>query len=285
MFIDEKVKSESVDVVSTDSSSAIKTVESKVESIDVKNKGVCSTIETKPVKKNNFSPPIIEDWIFDDENKGNPQHKKYKEKEVIDSGFSRHMTRNKCYLTEYEDYDGGFVSFGDGKGRISGKDFLRCDNGTEFKNGVMNQFCDKKGIKREFSVARTPQQNGVIERKNKTLIEVTRTMLVYSKFPTTFWAEAVNTACYVLNRTLVIKPHNMTPYELIRKRPPLIDFIKLFGCQVEKKKEPEQEYILIPICTTTPLISQGLKDSSVDVGKKATEVDESQVSDNGGQDD
>ncbi|GKE17164.1 hypothetical protein Tco_1424741, partial [Tanacetum coccineum] len=52
---------------------------------------------------------------------GNPQQKEYKEKEVIDSGCSRHMTGNKCYLTEYEDYDGGFVSFGDGKGRISGK--------------------------------------------------------------------------------------------------------------------------------------------------------------------
>nr|GFC37461.1 hypothetical protein [Tanacetum cinerariifolium] len=67
MFIDEQVKSESVDVVSTVSSSAVKTVKSKVESVNVKNKGVCSTVETKPIRKNNFSPPIIEDWIFDDE--------------------------------------------------------------------------------------------------------------------------------------------------------------------------------------------------------------------------
>ncbi|GJU45507.1 hypothetical protein Tco_1202773 [Tanacetum coccineum] len=52
---------------------------------------------------------------------GNPQQKEYKEKAVIDSGCSRHMTGNKCYLDEYEDYDGGFVSFGDGKGIISGK--------------------------------------------------------------------------------------------------------------------------------------------------------------------
>ncbi|GJV22795.1 putative ribonuclease H-like domain-containing protein [Tanacetum coccineum] len=71
-----------------------------------------------------------------------------------------------------------------------------CDNGTEFKNKEMNQFCERKGIKREFSVARTPQQNGVAERKNRTLIEATRTMLADSKLPTTFWAEAVNTACY-----------------------------------------------------------------------------------------
>nr|GEW75675.1 hypothetical protein [Tanacetum cinerariifolium] len=330
IFIDKQVESESVDVVSIVSSSVVKTVESKVKTVD----------------------------------------KEYKEKGVIDIGCSRHMTRNKCYLTEYEDYDGGFISFGDGKGRISGKgkiktgtldfddvyfykelkkdniysvdlkslvptggltclfakattdesnlwhmrlgtsmnklvrgnlvrglpsnffennhgcvacqkgkqhkasykaklvnsiskplhmlhmdlfgptnvkslmkksyclvitdDFsrfswvfflttkdetsgilktfitgienqldskvkvIRSDNGTEFKNSVMNQFCDMKRIKREFSVARTPQQN-------------------------------VNTDCYVLNRALVIKPHNKTPYELIRGRPPLIDFIKHFG--------------------------------------------------------
>ncbi|GJV19475.1 putative ribonuclease H-like domain-containing protein [Tanacetum coccineum] len=70
---------------------------------------------------------------------------------------------------------------------------IRCDNGTEFKNYVMNEFCAKKGIKREFSVARTPQQNGVAERKNRTLIEAARTMLADSLLPIPFWAEAVNT--------------------------------------------------------------------------------------------
>ncbi|GJS32061.1 retrovirus-related pol polyprotein from transposon TNT 1-94 [Tanacetum coccineum] len=207
---------------------------------------------------------------------GNPQQKEYKEKGVFDSGCSRHMTGNKCYLTEYEDYDGGFVSFGDGKGRISvlSSDFklldesqvllrvprkdniysvdlksvvltkeienqldhkvkvIRSDNGTEFKNSVMNQFCKMKGTKREFSIARTPQQNGVAEKKNRTLIEAARTMLVDSKLPTTFWAEAVNTACYVLNKVLVIKPNSKTPYELIRGRTPLIDFMKPFWCLV-----------------------------------------------------
>ncbi|GJU71030.1 putative ribonuclease H-like domain-containing protein [Tanacetum coccineum] len=81
-------------------------------------------------------------------------------------------------------------------------------------------------------MARTPQQNGVAEKKNRTLIEAIRTMLVDSKLPTTFWAEAVNTAWYVLNRVLVIKPHNKTPYELIRGKPPLIDFMKPFRCPV-----------------------------------------------------
>nr|GEV53199.1 hypothetical protein [Tanacetum cinerariifolium] len=92
---------------------------------------------------------------------------------------------------------------------------IRSDNGTEFKNLEFNQFCGIKRIKREFSVARTPQQNGVIERKNKTPIEADRTMLVDSLLPILFWAEIVNTACYVQNRVLVTKPHNKTPYELL----------------------------------------------------------------------
>nr|GEW92874.1 hypothetical protein [Tanacetum cinerariifolium] len=78
----------------------------------------------------------------------------------------------------------------------------------------MNDFCSQKGIKREFSNARTPQQNGVAERRNRTLIEAARTMLADAKLPVTFWAEAVNTACYVQNRVLVNKSHNKTPYEL-----------------------------------------------------------------------
>ncbi|GKA36831.1 putative ribonuclease H-like domain-containing protein [Tanacetum coccineum] len=73
---------------------------------------------------------------------------------------------------------------------------IRCDHGTEFKNQLMNEFCAKKGIKREYSIARTPQQNGVAERKNRTLIEAARTMLADSLLPIrNFWAEAVNTAC------------------------------------------------------------------------------------------
>ncbi|GJX98555.1 putative ribonuclease H-like domain-containing protein [Tanacetum coccineum] len=96
----------------------------------------------------------------------------------------------------------------------------------------MNEFCGLKGIKREFSVARTPQQNGVAERKNMTLIEAARTMLVDSLLPTVFWAKAVNTACYVLNRVLVTKPHNKTPYELIIGRPPSISFMRPFECPV-----------------------------------------------------
>nr|GEX53641.1 ribonuclease H-like domain-containing protein [Tanacetum cinerariifolium] len=511
MFIDEQVESESMDVVSNVSSSVVKAVESKVESVDVKNKGVYSTVETKLVKKNNFSPLIIEDYVSNDESevefvpkvevktvrpsikkikfvkpasekvkkvetpkqhkhypKGNQRnwnnlmsqrlgsnfkiinkacfvcgsfehlhyvcdqkvvrpvwnntkrvnHKNFANKmthphpkrrfisqailtksgklkiagtpvntvrqvntadskpimnysRLISNAFkrgysqsirpfnkathSRNSTRKKELLT--------VVALGriSGKGKIKTKtlDFHDVYFCKELKYNLfsVSQMCDKKnnvlfadteclvlssnfklldesqvllrapkkdniysvdlksvvltgGIKREFSVARTHQQNDVIERNNITLIEAVRTMV------------------------LVIKPHNKTPYELIRGRPLLIDFMKPFGYhvtilntrdylgkfdekadegffvgysvvivagfqtngiarikdnivagQAKKKKEPKQEYILIPICTTDPLISQGSKDSAVDARKKATEVDESQVSNNGGQDD
>nr|GEU73552.1 retrovirus-related Pol polyprotein from transposon TNT 1-94 [Tanacetum cinerariifolium] len=109
---------------------------------------------------------------------------------------------------------------------------IQCDNGTEFKNRDMNQFCEIKGIIRQYSVARTPQQNGVAERRNKTLIEAARTMLADSKLPTTFWAKAVNTACYVQNEVLVTKPHNKTPYELLHGRTPALGFMRPFRCPV-----------------------------------------------------
>ncbi|GJY90939.1 putative ribonuclease H-like domain-containing protein [Tanacetum coccineum] len=96
---------------------------------------------------------------------------------------------------------------------------IRCDNGTEFKNYDMNQFCGIKGIKREFSNART-------------LIEAARTMLADSLLPIPFWAEAVNTACYVQNRVLVTKPHNKIPYELLIGRTPIISFMRPFDCPV-----------------------------------------------------
>nr|GEW69343.1 putative ribonuclease H-like domain-containing protein [Tanacetum cinerariifolium] len=109
---------------------------------------------------------------------------------------------------------------------------IRCDNGGEFKNKEMNEFCTKKGIRREFNNARTPQQNGVAERRNRTLIEATRTMLADAKLPVTFWAEAVNIACYVQNKVLVNKSQNKTPYELFNSRIPAIGFLRPFGCHV-----------------------------------------------------
>ncbi|KAJ9555797.1 hypothetical protein OSB04_010411 [Centaurea solstitialis] len=106
---------------------------------------------------------------------------------------------------------------------------IRSDNGTEFKNADLNSFCEEKGIERQYSAPRTPQQNGVAERRNRTLIEAARTMLADSKLPITFWAEAVNTACYVQNRVLIVKSKGKTPYELFEKKKPYIGFLKPFG--------------------------------------------------------
>nr|GEY79850.1 retrovirus-related Pol polyprotein from transposon TNT 1-94 [Tanacetum cinerariifolium] len=109
---------------------------------------------------------------------------------------------------------------------------IRSDNGREFKNQDMNEFCTKKGIRREFSNARTPQQNGVAERKNRTVIEAAITMLADAKLPVTFWAEAVNTTYYVQTKVLVNKSQNKTPYELFNSRIPAIGFLRPFGYHV-----------------------------------------------------
>ncbi|GKC69950.1 putative ribonuclease H-like domain-containing protein, partial [Tanacetum coccineum] len=109
---------------------------------------------------------------------------------------------------------------------------IRSDNGTEFKNRDMLEFCGNKGIKQEYSNARTLQHNGVTERMNRTLIEAARTMLADSLLPTTFWAEAVSTACYIFNRVRVTKPQNKTPYELLFGHKPIISYIRPFGCHV-----------------------------------------------------
>nr|GEV96069.1 hypothetical protein [Tanacetum cinerariifolium] len=109
---------------------------------------------------------------------------------------------------------------------------IRYDNGTEFKNAHIIELCGSKGIKREYSNARTPQQNRVTERKNRILIEAARTMLADFKLPTMFWTEAVRTACYVLNRVLVTSPHNKTPYALLTGNIPSVSYFKPFGCHV-----------------------------------------------------
>ncbi|GKD24269.1 putative ribonuclease H-like domain-containing protein [Tanacetum coccineum] len=288
--------------------------------------------------------------------KGKPQQD---DKGFVNSGCSRHMTGNITYLSDFKEFDGGYVAFGGGAygGRITGKGILKTDsldfedvyfvNELKFNIFSVSQMCDKKnyvlftnteclvlspnfklpdenqillkiprkdnmysfdmkniipkesltclvakatldesmlwhrrlghinfkninklvkdnlvrglpnfflkmtkpvllvlkgsntdllvkkkGINREYNIARTPQQNGVAERRNRTLIEAARTMLADSKLPTTFWAEAVSIACYVQNRVLVVKPHSKTPYELFRSFKPALSFMRPFGCHV-----------------------------------------------------
>ncbi|KAJ9553475.1 hypothetical protein OSB04_017520 [Centaurea solstitialis] len=107
---------------------------------------------------------------------------------------------------------------------------IRSDHGTEFKNSTLETFFDQKGISQNFSSVRTPQQNGVAERRNRTLIEATRSMLSEANLATQFWAEAVNTACYTQNRSLIVKRFRRTPYELFRNRKPSIEHLHIFGC-------------------------------------------------------
>nr|GEX80001.1 hypothetical protein [Tanacetum cinerariifolium] len=142
---------------------------------------------------------------------------------------------------------------------------IRSDNGIEFKNHDLNQFCRMKRIKREFSVARTPQQNGVAERKNRTLIEKARTMLADSLLPIPFWAEAINTVCYVQNNVLVTKPHNKKPYELLLgNKPNHSAGIKenLDASKVRKKTISAQQYVLLPLWSTSLKYPQNIDDAA-----------------------
>ena len=114
---------------------------------------------------------------------------------------------------------------------------VRSDNGTEFKNHQMEEFCNSKGIQQQFSAPYEPQMNGVAERKNRTLIESTRTMLADSKLPITFWSEAVATTCFTLKRVLIVKRHNKTCYDLLQNRKPYLEYLEPFGahCTMLKK--------------------------------------------------
>ncbi|GKA50137.1 putative ribonuclease H-like domain-containing protein [Tanacetum coccineum] len=105
----------------------------------------------------------------------------------------------------------------------------RTYNGTEFVNQTLRKYYEKVGISHETSIARSPQENGVVERRNCTLIEATRTMLIYAKAPLFLWAEAVATACYTQNRYIIRLRHDKTPYELLHDKLPDLSFFHVFG--------------------------------------------------------
>ncbi|GJX67780.1 retrovirus-related pol polyprotein from transposon TNT 1-94 [Tanacetum coccineum] len=109
---------------------------------------------------------------------------------------------------------------------------IRTDNGTEFRNSKFESFCNKNGISQNFSSPYTPDQNGVAERKNKTLIEAARTMQNGSVLLKNFWTEAVRISCYTQNRSVIVKRHDRTPYEISKERIPDIGYFYVFGCHV-----------------------------------------------------
>ncbi|GJS89849.1 retrovirus-related pol polyprotein from transposon TNT 1-94 [Tanacetum coccineum] len=106
---------------------------------------------------------------------------------------------------------------------------VRTDKGTKFLNKTLHAYFAKEGIRHETSTARTPEQNGVVERRNRTLVEAARTMLSAAKVPLFFWAEAIATACFTQNRSLVIPRHEKTPYHIINARKPSVKFFHIFG--------------------------------------------------------
>ncbi|GKD18159.1 retrovirus-related pol polyprotein from transposon TNT 1-94, partial [Tanacetum coccineum] len=102
-------------------------------------------------------------------------------------------------------------------------------NGTEFVNQTLREYYEKVGISHETSVARSQHQNGVVERRNCMLIEAAHTMLIYANAPLFLWAEAVTTACYTQNRSIIRLRHDKTPYELLHDKLPDLSFFHVFG--------------------------------------------------------
>jgi hypothetical protein len=106
---------------------------------------------------------------------------------------------------------------------------IRSDNGSEFKNLQVEEYLEEEGIKHEFSTPYTPQQNGVVERKNKTLIDMERTMLGEYKTPEWFWSEVVNTACHAINHLYLHRLLKKTVYELLTSNKPNVSYFRVFG--------------------------------------------------------
>ncbi|GJW00646.1 retrovirus-related pol polyprotein from transposon TNT 1-94 [Tanacetum coccineum] len=128
--------------------------------------------------------------------------------------------------------------------------YIRTDNGTEFVNQVMSKYYKGVGIFHQKSVSRTPQQNGIVERQNRTLVEAARTMLIFSKASMFLWAAAIATACYTQNRSLIHTRHNKTPYELVHDKKPGLTFLRVFGAlfyPTNNSKDLDLELLLQPM--------------------------------------
>ncbi|GJU18206.1 retrovirus-related pol polyprotein from transposon TNT 1-94 [Tanacetum coccineum] len=135
---------------------------------------------------------------------------------------------------------------------------VRTDRGTEFLNKTLHAFFKEEGIEHQTSTPRTPEQNGVVERRNRTLVEAARTMLSASKLPLFFWAEAIATACYTQNRSIIIPTHEKTAYHIINDRKPSIKHLHIFCCtcyltrdgeNLDKMKEKGDPCILVGYST------------------------------------
>nr|GEX85902.1 putative reverse transcriptase domain-containing protein [Tanacetum cinerariifolium] len=116
---------------------------------------------------------------------------------------------------------------------------IRTNNGIEFKNQVLKEYFDSVGISHQVSSVQTPQQNGVVERRNRTLVEATRTMLIFSRAPLFLWAKASATACFTQNCSIIHHRFNKKPYDLINGRKPDIPFLYVFVALCYPKNDRE----------------------------------------------
>nr|GEV45764.1 hypothetical protein [Tanacetum cinerariifolium] len=136
---------------------------------------------------------------------------------------------------------------------------VQTDNGTQFKNKTLAKFVDEFGITQQFSVARTPQQNGVMERRNRTLVEAARTMLTFANLPLFLWTEAIAITCFTQNHLIIHKSFDKTPYELMNRRKPNINFFRMFGCRC---------YLLNNYEDVEKLKQKGILECLLDIQKK-----------------
>nr|GEY06942.1 Gag-Pol polyprotein [Tanacetum cinerariifolium] len=123
--------------------------------------------------------------------------------------------------------------------------YISTDNGTEFINQILTKHYENVGIFHQKSVSRTSQHKGVVERRNRTLVEASRKMLIFSKASMFLWAEAIDIVCYTKNRSLIHTRHNKTPYELVHAKKPHLTFFRVFGRVIESiTNEPDESWKL-----------------------------------------
>nr|GEZ18729.1 retrovirus-related Pol polyprotein from transposon TNT 1-94 [Tanacetum cinerariifolium] len=172
---------------------------------------------------------------------------------------SRNVTINMVYYVEGLNHNLFSVGqFCDADLEVAFRITVRTHRGTEFLNKTLNAFFKKEGIEHQTSTAQTPKQNGVVERRNRTLVEAARTMLSASQLSLFFWAEAIATACYTKNRSIIILTHDKTPYHIINDWKPSIKHLHIFGCicyitkdgkNLDKMKEKGDQCILVGYST------------------------------------
>nr|GFA88696.1 putative ribonuclease H-like domain-containing protein [Tanacetum cinerariifolium] len=150
---------------------------------------------------------------------------------------------------------------------------IRTDNGTEFKKQVLKEYFDSVGISHQVSSVRTPQQNTVVEQRNRTLVEASRTMLIFSRALLFLWAEAIATACFTQNHSIIHRRFNKTPYELINDKKSDISFLYVFGALCYPKNDREDirklgakgdiGFSLVILLIPTPMTSTSIADTAL----------------------